>query len=466
MKKNSRILIVDDDETLCYLLKEELLSEGYTVDVVYDGKYAIDSIKNKNFDLLLLDLQMQEVTGEEVLNFIKSYSPNLQVIILTAKSEMRVAIECIKKGAYDFISKPYDFDDLLLTINRALEHKDLLVKNTILSSKVDQKVSSKIIGDGKQIQHTINLALRAAKSDSNILLEGETGTGKELFAEFIHRNSERCDKPFVIVNCASLPDQLIESELFGHEKGAFTDAKAPKQGLVEIADGGTLFLDEIGEMSLTLQPKLLRFLENGEYRRVGGVVTLKSNVRVIGATNKNLIEESEKKNFRRDLLFRLNVITLTIPPLRDRGDDILLLANHFLTLKSSVRDPKRLSKAAEDTLMRYKFPGNVRELQHIIERAIIFAEGNIINPEELNLPAAYFSSSPCKTDHNYSTFTEEEDEQEGQKGIKSLDDMEMLHIKKALDFNNWNRENTARILGISQKTLYSKILKYNLKQYD
>ncbi|MGE5680101.1 MAG: sigma-54-dependent transcriptional regulator [Bacillota bacterium] len=462
MKKNARLLIVDDDETLCYLLKEELLSEGYSVDVVYDGKYAIDSIKNKNYDLLLLDLEMREVTGEEVLNFIKNYSPNLQVIILTAKSEIRTAIECIKKGAYDFISKPYDFDDLLLTINRALEHKDLLVKNSILSSKIEQKVTSKLIGQSKQIQHTINLALRASKSDSNILLEGETGTGKELFAEFIHRNSERSEKPFVIVNCASLPDQLIESELFGHEKGAFTDAKAPKQGLVEVADGGTLFLDEIGEMSLTLQPKLLRFLENGEYRRVGGVVTLKSNVRVIGATNKNLIEESEKKTFRRDLLFRLNVITLTIPPLRDRGDDILLLANHFLAVKSPVRDPKRLSKAAEDTLMRYKFPGNVRELQHIIERAIIFAEGNIINPEELNLPAAYFSA-PAASGY----FTEQTDELlQDDRSVISLDNMEMIHIKKVLDQNNWNRENTARLLGISQKTLYSKILKYNLKQYD
>lgn len=455
MNKNSRILISDDDETLCYLLKEELLNEGYMVDAVYDGKYAIQNVKNKNYDLLLLDLQMKEVDGEEVLKFVKDYAPNLQVVILTAKSELRTAIECIKLGAYDFISKPYDLDHLLLTVARALEHKDLIVKNTLLTSKVQQKDPGRIVGQSKEIQHITNLAMRAARSDSNILVEGETGTGKELMAEFIHRNSERKDKPFVIINCASLPDQLIESELFGHEKGAFTDAKTSKQGLVEMADGGTLFLDEIGEMSLTLQPKLLRFLENGEYRRVGGVTTLKSNVRVIGATNKNLMEESEKKVFRRDLLFRLNVITLTLPPLRERKDDILPLAEHFLKMKTSIREPKTLSPKAEKFLMDYKFPGNIRELQHIIERAIIFAEGNTIEPADLNLPQNYSSTSAAPAEQS-TEYTVD----------MSLDDMEKMHIKNMLEHNSWNRENTARALGISQKTLYTKIIKYNLQSYE
>ncbi|MGE5429566.1 MAG: sigma-54-dependent transcriptional regulator [Syntrophomonadaceae bacterium] len=453
MKRNAKILITDDDETLCYLLKEELLNEGYAPEVVFDGKYAIDRIKNKNYDLLLLDLQMQEVHGDEVLDFVQSHAPNLQVIMLTAETELRTAIDCIKKGAYDYISKPYDFDHLLLTIDRALERKELVVRNTILSSKVNQQQApNKIIGESRQILHTVNLAMRAAKSDSNVLIEGETGTGKELMAEFIHQNSDRQDKPFVIVNCASLPDQLIESELFGHEKGAFTDAKAPKPGLVEIADGGTLFLDEIGEMSLTLQPKLLRFLENGEYRRVGGIANLKSNVRVIGATNKNLIEESEKKVFRRDLLFRLNVITLTIPPLRERSEDTLLLADFFLQLKSPVRDPKTFSPEAKAALTSYSFPGNVRELQHTIERAIIFADGNVIRPEDLNLPSGYQLNI--------------QDEYAASDGctIIPLDDLEKLHIKKALEFFEWNRESTAKGLGISQKTLYSKILKYQLRQ--
>src|SRR5690606_23925074 len=277
MSKNSKILVCDDDETLCYLLKEQLLEEGFSVDTVYDGGAAIEAIKSKNYDALLLDLNLREVQGEGVLKFIADYNSSIQVIILTAQTEIRKAIECIKLGAYDFITKPYNFDELVLTIQRALEHKNLLVKTTILTDQVNKKHSTKIIGNSVGLQRAINLANKSAMSDSNILIEGETGTGKELFAEYIHKHSNRHENPFVVINCASLPDQLIESELFGHEKGAFTDAKSTKQGLVEIAHGGTLFLDEIGELSLALQPKLLRFLENGEYRRIGGVTNLTSN---------------------------------------------------------------------------------------------------------------------------------------------------------------------------------------------
>ena len=400
MTKNSKILVCDDDETLCYLLKEQLLEEGFSVDTVYDGQYAIEAIKRKNYDILLLDLNMKEVSGEEVLKFVFEYNASIQVIILSAQSEIRKAIECIKMGAYDFITKPYNFDELLITINRSVEHKELIVKNAILSSQVNKKLSNTIIGDSTELQRVINLANKSAMSDSNILIEGETGTGKELFAEYIHKHSARNDMPFVIINCASLPDQLIESELFGHEKGAFTDAKNTKQGLVEIAHGGTLFLDEIGELSLTLQPKLLRFLENGEYRRIGGVTNLTSNVRVIGATNRNLMEEADNKTFRRDLLFRLNVITLTIPPLRDRKEDISQLTSHFLSTKSPVRAPKKISSEAERFLLNYNFPGNIRELEHIIERAIIFAEGDFIKPEDLNLPHTKAFKENCRKHGN------------------------------------------------------------------
>ena len=454
MTKNSKILVCDDDETLCYLLKEQLLEEGFSVDTVYDGQYAIEAIKRKNYDILLLDLNMKEVSGEEVLKFVSEYNASIQVIILSAQSEIRKAIECIKLGAYDFITKPYNFDELLVTINRSVEHKELIVKNAILSSQVNKKLSNTIIGDSPELQRVINLANKSAMSDSNILIEGETGTGKELFAEYIHKHSARNDKPFVIINCASLPDQLIESELFGHEKGAFTDAKNTKQGLVEIAHGGTLFLDEIGELSLTLQPKLLRFLENGEYRRIGGVTNLTSNVRVIGATNRNLLEEADNKNFRRDLLFRLNVITLTIPPLRDRKEDISLLANHFLSVKSPVRAPKKISAEAERVLLGYGFPGNIRELEHIIERAIIFAEGDTIKPDDLNLPhmpASYKESSV--------TAESEED-----LSVLSMEEVEKRHIAKVLKRNRWDRTQTANQLGISPKTLYTKIKKYEIKQ--
>lgn len=446
--KDTKILIADDDETLCYLLKEELVNEGHNVDTVYDGKDAIENLKKKPYDVLLLDLEMKEVHGEKVLAFVKENQPSTQVIVLTAKTDVRTAIDCIKHGAYDFITKPYEFGQLCLTIDRALEHRDLIIKNKILTSKINQVIPSSIIGESESIKNIIKLAERAANSESNILLEGETGTGKELFAEYIHKNSARKDKPFVAINCASLPDQLMESELFGYEKGAFTDAKTSKQGLVEIANGGTLFLDEIGEMSLSLQPKLLRFLENGEFRRVGGITNLSSSVRVIGATNKNLMQEAENKNFRRDLLFRLNVITLTIPPLRERQGDVLLLADYFLQKKSSVRSVKRLSEESKKELMRYNFPGNVRELEHIIERAIIFSDGEIIQPKDLNIP---------KDDFDFSNFVKDDG------SLVSLEELERSHIKRALDQYNWNRENTSRVLGISQKTLYSKIIKYNLK---
>lgn len=446
--KDSRILISDDDETLCYLLKEELVNEGYSVDVVYDGKDAIENLKKRYYDVLLLDLEMREIHGEKVLAYVRDNHPSLQVIVLTAKSDIRTAIDCLKQGAYDFITKPYEFGQLCVTIDRALEHKDLLIKNKILTSKISQTPANSIIGESDKVKNVLKLAERAAKSESNILLEGETGTGKELFAEFIHKNSNRADKPFVAINCASLPDQLIESELFGYEKGAFTDAKTSKQGLVEIANGGSLFLDEIGELSLALQPKLLRFLENGEFRRVGGITNLTSNVRVIGATNKNLMEEAEKKNFRRDLLFRLNVITLTIPPLRERNGDVLLLSEYFLQKKSPVRSVKKLSPEAKNELQRYNFPGNVRELEHMIERAIIFSESETILIKDLNIPTA---------DFDFTNFVKDDG------SIMTMEEVERIHIKRALDQNNWNRENSARALDISQKTLYSKIIKYNLK---
>ncbi|MFA6978501.1 MAG: sigma-54 dependent transcriptional regulator [Ignavibacteriaceae bacterium] len=455
MNTNPKILVCDDDETICYLLKEQLVEKNFSIDMVYDGKFAIENMKKKNYDLLLLDLKMPIMQGEDVLKFVKEYYPSIQVVILTADSEIRKAIDCIKLGAYDFITKPYNFDELLLTIKRALEHRDLLFQNEALAKQAKQHRTSRIIGHSQVLNQLIQFAEKAAKSESNILIEGETGTGKELLAEFIHQNSQRRTKPFVVINCASLPDQLIESELFGYEKGAFTDAKTSKPGLVEIANGGTLFLDEIGEMSLNIQPKLLRFLENGEYRRVGGVNSLSSDVRVIGATNKNLLEETEQKLFRRDLLFRLNVITLTVPPLRDRKEDILTLANFFLESKSPIRAPRKFDEKAIEALMQYDFPGNVRELEHIIERAIIFSDDNIIHPEILFLSAKRRKQIPSSSNGvSLERHIEE----------LSMDEIERNHILKVLDSNGWERTKTAEQLGISQKTLYSKIKKYQLEK--
>lgn len=455
MNTSPKILVCDDDETICYLLKEQLVEKFFSIDMVYDGKYAIENMKKKNYDLLLLDLKMPIMQGEDVLKFVKEYYPSIQVIILTADTEIRKAIDCIKLGAYDFITKPYNFDELLLTLNRALEHRDLLFQNEALTKQAKQHRASRIIGNSPVLNKLIQLAEKAAKSESNILIEGETGTGKELLADFIHQHSARRTKPFVVINCASLPDQLIESELFGYEKGAFTDAKTSKPGLVEIANGGTLFLDEIGEMSLNIQPKMLRFLENGEYRRVGGVNSLSSDVRVIGATNKNLLEEIDKKMFRRDLLFRLNVITLVVPPLSERKEDILTLANFFLESKSPIRSPRKFDEKAIEALMQYDFPGNIRELEHIIERAIIFSDDNIIHPEILFLSTKKKKHPEVAASENYVESNSEE---------LSIDDLERKHILKVLNMKGWERTKTAEQLGISQKTLYSKIKKYHLEK--
>jgi DNA-binding NtrC family response regulator len=454
MNHNPKILICDDDEALCYLLKEQLIGENYSIDSVYDGNYAIETLRKKSYDLVLLDLRMPTMSGEEVLAHIVEHYPKLPTIILTAEAEINIAIKCIKLGAYDFKTKPYNYEDLLLSIKRALQHKDLIIKNELLEKQAEKLHPNKIVGESPAIKQLLMLAEKAAKSDSNILIEGETGTGKELLAEFIHYNSSRNGKTFVVINCASLPDQLIESELFGYEKGAFTDAKTSKPGLVEMANGSTLFLDEIGEISLNIQPKLLRFIENGEFRRIGGVNTLTSFVRVIVATNRNLLEEIEKKTFRRDLLFRLNVITLTVPPLRERKDDIPILARHFLQKKSPIRSPKILSPEAEKSLLNYDFPGNVRELEHIIERAIIFSENNLIHPENLFIPKlnnGYKEPAGASINYSYSD-------------VDSIEEIERIHIQKMLDTNNWDRVLTSLKLGISQKTLYSKIKKYKLLQ--
>lgn len=450
MNKNFNILICDDDEIICYLVKELLVEEGYNADIVYDGNEAISAIRQKNYDLLILDLNLKTMRGEEVLKFVKDYDKSIEVIILSAETELKLAVQCLKQGAFDFIQKQYYTEELVPTVNRALYQKNLLQKTEILEKELEKVSPIEIIGKSESITKLLSLAQKAAQSDSNILIEGETGTGKELLAKFIHKNSNRKNYSYVTINCAALPDQLLESELFGYEKGAFTDAKTTKKGLVEISNRGTLFLDEIGELSLNIQPKLLRFLENGEYRRIGGVNNLKSDVRIICATNRNLMEEAEKKNFRRDLLFRLNVITLSIPPLRERKEDIPLLVEHFLTKKSKSKIRKTLSDEAMKLLMNYSFPGNVRELEHIIERAIIFSENNIIKAEEIIIPR-------FNQNNKFSMESREIPED-----VVTLEDVEKWYIQKVLFKNNLDRTKTAQELGISVKTLYNKIKAYQL----
>ncbi|RPH32416.1 sigma-54-dependent Fis family transcriptional regulator, partial [bacterium] len=385
MAKKYNLLIVDDEEPLRILLESELgESEEFAVDTAMDGGRAINQIQAKVYDVVLLDIRMPRVSGIEVLKFIQEYSPTTQVIILTNYADVKTAIETIKLGAYDFLAKPYDIDELFNTIHRAIERKQLFIDNKLMKSELSRKAgSSELIGQSAAFLKLVESASRFAESDSFVLIEGASGTGKELIAGLVHRRSPRNNRPFVAVNCASIPDALLESEVFGHEKGAFTNAYATKQGLVEVANGGTLFLDEVGDISPAIQPKLLRFLETGEFRRVGGTNLLSVDVRVVCATNKELREEVKAGRFREDLLYRLNVVTLRVPTLCERKEDIPVLADYFLRRKTKSKNAKTLAPGALQMLMEYDWPGNVRELEHVLEGAILLSSGEVIDEKDL-----------------------------------------------------------------------------------
>ncbi len=458
MAKKYQILIVDDEESLRTLLETELAeSEEFAVNTASDGGQAINQIQAKVYDVILLDIRMPRVTGIEVLKFVQEYSPTTQVIILTNYADVKTAIQTIKLGAYDFLAKPYDIDELFNTIHRAIERKQLFIDNKLMKSELNRRVGNfEIIGQSPSFLKLVESATRFAESDSFVLIQGASGTGKELIANLIHRRSPRNNRPFVAVNCASIPDTLLESELFGHEKGAFTNAYTAKQGLVEVANGGTLFLDEVGDISPTIQPKLLRFLETGEFRRVGGTNLLTVDVRVVTATNKDLRAEVSAGRFREDLLYRLNVVTVRMPSLRERTEDIPILAEFFLTRKTKSKQPKKLTPNALKLLMSYDWPGNVRELEHVLEGAVLLSSGEYVDESDL---AMYFH----RGDRTQVTSTLDSLPENGD---LSLDTLERLHIERVLKQYNYSRTKSADILGISKKTLYLKIKRYGMKVVD
>jgi DNA-binding NtrC family response regulator len=444
MPQRYNILIADDEVSFTELLRDELQDQGtYNVDLAFDGAEAINLIQKKLYDVVLLDVKMPRVGGLEVLQFIQENSPSSQVIILSQYADVKLAVESTKLGAYEVLGKPYDIDQVEQTIARAIERKKLAIDNKLLKRELSEKAGSfEIVGKSESLRKVLEFTQRAAESDSIVLIQGASGTGKELIAHMIHEHSPRKGHPFVPVNCSSIPDTLLESELFGHEKGAFTNAYAAKPGLAEVANGGTLFLDEVGDISPIIQPKLLRFLETGNFRRVGGTNELQANVRVISASNKNLQEEARAGRFREDLLYRLNVITIMLPTLSERREDIPELVEFFLKQKSRTKEPKKLSPEAVTALKNYSWPGNIRELEHVVERAIILSSGNVILPEDLHLAAAPVDDTAPSS--------------------LSLDDQEKAHIQKVLKMFEGNRKQTAEALGISQKTLYTKIKDYGL----
>jgi len=437
------ILIVDNEEKFCKIIHSALELEKFPAEHVLSGEEAIDWLKIHPTDMVISDLKMDGIDGLELLQFIKTEYPHTDVIIMTAFASQKTAIDALKKGAFDYLIKPFEMDELILRIHRIFQQKKLLEENRKLRSQIDKPIFFKtLIGRSDSMTQMYQLIQKGAKSDSTILILGESGTGKELVAETIHENSPRRDAHFIAINCAAVPENLLESELFGYEKGAFTGATHRKIGKLETAEGGTIFLDEIGDMSTPLQAKLLRVLQNKEIFRLGGNERIQIDTRVIAATNRDLLEMVETGAFREDLYYRLNVFPITIPALRERKEDIPELVNHFLKSHNIVG----IEQEALQILMQYDWPGNVRELENIIERAAIMAD-NIITT--VDLPTF---KSDIRSD--FYSYKIPED------GF-NLDQFEKYLIQQALHKAKGNKTKAAEILGITRRRLYSMMKSLN-----
>ena len=437
-----KILVVDDEEILNDLLSNHLQNQGYTVTKAYDGLTATELVDNNDYDIVILDVFLPKKHGLDVLKHIVKTGKNIQVIMATGYSDISSAVESLKMGAFDFLLKPFDMNVLKDLLERAIKKREEILKNQSATKMIP---GVDLIGESKPFKKLLEKAEVAAQTNSPVLILGPSGSGKDCIAQFIHSMSSRKNHSFVPINCASVPLTLLESELFGYEKGAFTSAFSAKLGLVEQADLGTLFLDEIGEVPLEMQPKLLRFIETGEFRRVGSTKTEKVDVRIVAASNRDLEAEVDNKRFRGDLYYRIRVITLYVPSLKERKDDIPLLANYFL--KKSTDAKKQLSESALKKLMSYDYPGNVRELSNIIKKAEITSNSDIITDKDIFLPEQTIEQIKTQLADNTDY---------------SLSEMEKKHIEEVLKNNNWNKNKTAEILGISLKTLYTKLKEYGI----
>lgn len=452
----TRILVVDDEESLRRVTQVRLEQGGYSVCVAGSAEEAIEALDRSPFEIVLTDLRMPGMSGLELLKHVRTNLPDTTVIIMTAYGTVETAVEAMKAGAFDYLTKPIDADELMLTIGRAAEHQSMRQEiQTLRSSLHDKYGFESILGRSKPLLYVLDVASRAAQSDSTVLIHGETGTGKELLAKALHFNSRRSSKPFVAINCAAIPRELLESELFGHVKGAFTGAISHKKGKVELAQGGTLFLDEIGEMPPELQVKLLRMIQEREIEKVGSLETVKVDIRIISATHRNLQAMIEDGAFREDLYYRLAVIPLELPPLRERREDIPILVHHFFQrAKEKLNRPNLvLPESLIPYFTAYRWPGNVRELENIIERLIVLARGDEITLEDL--PLSLRKEPPPQAD----TFHLELPES----GL-SLEGIEKEIILRALQKFNWNQTHAAQYLDISRKTLIYRMEKFGLSR--
>ncbi|TKJ42220.1 hypothetical protein CEE37_00660 [candidate division LCP-89 bacterium B3_LCP] len=445
---NLSILVVDDEELVRDFLGEALTRRSYNVDLAADGKKAKTILKNEAFDLVLTDLKMPGVSGLDLLRFVKAHHPETQVIMMTAYGTIENAVEAMRLGAFDYITKPFTSGEIELIIDKALEHRRLVNENRFLRNELSNKYRfSSIIGQSKPMQEVFEIMKVVAPNHTTIMVEGESGTGKELVARAIHYNSLRRDKPFVKINCAALPEGLIESELFGHEKGAYTHAFTRTRGKFEQANGGTILFDEIGEMAPGLQAKLLRVLQEREFERIGGQETIQVDVRVIATTNRNLEEEVKKGRFRKDLYYRLNVISIHLPPLSRRREDIPLLTHHFLSryCEEYNKGIEGISEEAINYLCRADWPGNVRELANRIERAVVLCRNERVEIGDMQMGGR--SSSSMLDDYPPIPGT-------------TLRNLEKWLILKTLNSQRSNRTRTAKLLDISIRTLRNKIKEY------
>jgi len=458
-EKEKDILVVDDDEDMRFTLGETLRKSGYSVTTAASGQEALNLIRaDDKFSLMLLDLKMPGMDGMEVLRLSKEINPRLVVIIITAHGSRSAALEAIEHGAYDYFTKPFDINELRIVIRRALEKVSL--ENRLLA--LDRDLAAvhsldRMVGVSPQIQKVFKTIKQVAGTDVTVLITGESGTGKELVAEAIHYNSSRRDGPLVKLNCAAIPEQLLESELFGYEKGAFTGANARKPGKFELSHKGTLFLDEIGDMSLTTQAKLLRVLQERQVERLGGTEKVPIDVRIIAATNQDLEKKVKSGEFRADLFFRLNVVPIHIPPLRSRPEDILPLANYFIDRynKKFGKQVREMSQAVQKKLLAYEWPGNVRELENAIQRGIVLAQGNVM--EDIELSGVGFRDEMAEMTVPL---------QSGESLVSRVKEVSSQVEKKlilwALNQSQGKKGKAARLLGITRKTLYQKLQQYNI----
>lgn len=447
------ILIVEDKESMSLMLKEALSKEGFRVLCARSAEEAADILKGQRPDLVLTDLKLPGKDGMSMLSTVKDATPLTPVVIMTAYGSIETAVRAIKEGAFDFITKPFDIDHLIMLINRAIENQRLLTENILLKEEFSGRFGlPAIIGKSEKIKEVARSVQKVAPTKTTVFLTGESGTGKELFARAIHYLSPRKGYPFVPINCAAIPQGLLEAELFGFEKGAFTGAESRKIGKFELAQNGTIFLDEIGELEQSLQAKLLRVIEEGEIERIGGTKTIKIDVRIVAATNRDIEAEVSKKRFREDLYYRLNVFPINIPPLRERKEDIPLLAEYFLKKysKEIKTEVKNISSEAIDMLLRYNWKGNVRELENTIERAIILCEGKEITPEHLSLNIHQFRCISA-------SGSLEEVSKEAQR------EAETIKIRQALEEAKGNKTRAAEALKVSYKTLLTKIKEYGIE---